>query len=542
MICSCSQRAARLTLVFAVIYCAAKTVPAEAYQRCHSTCHRVEHNLTVTLPESSYIKQTYPIVVGSNQYSFVAVDKERSDPLIAWGPPDAGGKIPAEIQDKLAHVVEVTSTAKAFAALTEGRTVEPWGHKKYGGVLPRKLWFCRDKKKRDAMCQYECEEGEDGMCTRPCTRDECALIKGAAWMTRLHDVEEVFATARAFTVLNSSGSIPGAWGDTEYGGYLRGVVHQVSSVASSCSAFVAWGGGVIRAAWGDPEGGGQLPSGMDPTAKVQEVFSNDYAFVALMEDGTIGPAWGSESSGGLILPELREQLIGVRIRDIYANAFAFVAISEQDILAGAWGAPLSGGDIPEGLQDALINVKDILATEQAFVATSKNNEVIGSWGSLSFGGVIPDELMSCKTVTQVEQAPLTMISMSAIPSVPEVETVYHTKENGDKMTALECSELEGIPKPTWHNVLVNVKQVISTSFAFAVLTNSGEVYAWGDPSHGGKVPAHVEEASNVGSIYATCSAFVALAKGDETFVGAWGDMAKTGDIPTSLQPIIAAWS
>ena len=162
--------------------------------------------------------------------------------------------------------------------------------------------------------------------------------------------------------------------------------------------------------------------------------------------------------------------------------------SRSRIFLPAHGELLFPEEIFKGLQDVLINVKDVVATEQAFVATSKNNEIIGSWGSLSFGGVIPDELMSCKTVKQAEQAPLTMISMSAIPSVPEVETVYHTKENGDKMTALECSELEGIPKPTWHNVLVNVKQVISTSFAFAVLTNSGEVYAWGDPSHGGKVP------------------------------------------------------
>ena len=117
--------------------------------------------------------------------------------------------------------------------------------------------------------------------------------------------------------------------------------------------------------------------------------------------------------------------------------------------------------------------------------------------------------------------------------------------NEDEATRLASAITIGYPTVDRHT-LANiakaggVKSVSVSQGAFAVLTNDGDVYAWGSASYGGNCPADAPNpcATNVTALKATDLAFsVVLTDGT---VQAWGDAKYGGTLDSATHRALAA--
>ena len=73
-------------------------------------------------------------------------------------------------------------------------------------------------------------------------------------------------------------------------------------------------------------------------------------------------------------------------------------------------------------------------------------------------------------------------------------------------------------------------EVMSTSTAFAAVTENAPVLAWGDRGNGGKIPGQIDlHSRDVEKLIASEGAFLAL-KTDGTVV-AWGNASADDEIP-----------
>jgi alpha-tubulin suppressor-like RCC1 family protein len=75
--------------------------------------------------------------------------------------------------------------------------------------------------------------------------------------------------------------------------------------------------------------------------------------------------------------------------------------------------------------------------------------------------------------------------------------------------------------------LTNIKKVFSNTFAFAALTNNGNVITWGYQDCGGNSELVKDKLKNVKDIFATSDAFAALT--EEGSVVTWGNNRDGGD-------------
>lgn len=106
--------------------------------------------------------------------------------------------------------------------------------------------------------------------------------------------------------------------------------------------------------------------------QVDKVYSNNYAYAALKENGTV-VTWGNSQFGG-DSSGVQAHLEGVKA--IYSTPEAFAALKEDGTVV-AWGNPFAGGDI-SAVQSQLTDVKEIYASKFGFVAL-KNDKTLISW-------------------------------------------------------------------------------------------------------------------------------------------------------------------
>jgi hypothetical protein len=94
----------------------------------------------------------------------------------------------------------------------------------------------------------------------------------------------------------------------------------------------------------------------------------------------------------------------------------------------------------------------------------------------------------------------------------------------------KCYAEEPIPMEIKEKA-INVQSLKTSNLAFAALTKNGEVYAWGVPAFGGKIPFH--ELQNVKEIFSNDRAFIAL-KNNGKIIG-WGSEQYGATIPASIK-------
>jgi alpha-tubulin suppressor-like RCC1 family protein len=212
-----------------------------------------------------------------------------------------------------------------------------------------------------------------------------------------------------------------------------------------------------------------------------------------------------------------------------------------------WGRPNRGGS-PEGQTDnendsgdldkitQNINAKKICSTDRAFAALTESGDVY-VWGSIVYGGSVEYDEGNGE-VTKIEEE-----------GFGPIKEIYSTRrafaaltESGD-VWVWGNPEYGGSSEYTGGNGNVakivadgfsNIKAIYSTDRAFAAVDNNGAVWVWGDPNYGaypivGEGSVQKIEPEGFGAvekIYSNKGAFVALTVNGDVWV--WGSSRMGG--------------
>ena len=155
--------------------------------------------------------------------------------------------------------------------------------------------------------------------------------------------------------------------------------------------------------------------------KIKKVVSNDKAFLALIEDGTVY-CWGDNDYGGdsYSLPisdfestdktdifntttiKLNNIVTLTNVKEIYSTPKAYVAL-KNDNTVSVWGDANYGGHTTS-VSSYLTDINKIYSTDRAFAAL-KNDGKVFVWGNNNYGG-----------------------NYNEVSSLTDVKEIYNTKE------------------------------------------------------------------------------------------------------------------
>jgi alpha-tubulin suppressor-like RCC1 family protein len=225
-------------------------------------------------------------------------------------------------------------------------------------------------------------------------------------------------------------------------------------------------------------------------------------------------------------------------------------------LGVAWGDRLYGGTSWGG--SALTHPADIVqvaSTGAAFGAVLANGRV-ATWGSATDGGVSPwagksdaeldnDPAFSkgnCDLVGQCARLCATDLYATEVAFAAKLDLCKTEATSRRQLSAQERAPLIAWPTDkagysTLDDATLEsisgaggVKSVVANKGAFAVLTEDGNVYAWGYPFYGGATPQ--PKITTATALQATDYAFAAVLA-DKT-VQAWGDAKNGGELTDQL--------
>jgi hypothetical protein len=244
----------------------------------------------------------------------------------AWGAPEYGGVIPANIQTQLTNVKKLFSNGGAFVALRSDGNVVTWGHPDFGGRIP------------------------------------------PAIIPLLREVTQVVGATNDFSALLNDGRVF-SWGETWPDGFQVSAAQGAIRLCASNRAFAALKGNRTVVAWGSSEHGGHISDELSgQLVNVTLVTSSSAAFAVLRADGSVF-AWGNPRFGGNAPIPLQD------VQHIAGSTTAFCVLKQDGSLT-AWGEPGEGGTVPSGLD----RVVSLSASYGSFCAIT-NNRTATSWGS-----------------------------------------------------------------------------------------------------------------------------------------------------------------
>eukprot|EP00440_Ansanella_granifera_P036175 gb/GFBE01039250.1/.p1 GENE.gb/GFBE01039250.1/~~gb/GFBE01039250.1/.p1 ORF type:complete len:303 (+),score=67.50 gb/GFBE01039250.1/:1-909(+) len=197
------------------------------------------------------------------------------------------------------------------------------------------------------------------------------------------------------------------------------------------------------------------------------VHATRFAFAACQGDGSV-VAWGSPFAGG-DAAEVVDHLAD-DVQEVASNLMAFAAVKADGSIV-AWGHSSCGGQPSEEVQDKLRSgggVRKIFSTNRAFAALKRDGSVV-CWGCLYHGARFP-EMQSPAVVSKIYSAPRG--AFAAVTTTGAVIAWGHEAAGGD------CQAVT-------HLLQDGVQQVFSNDSAFAALRGDGSVVTWGSASHGG---------------------------------------------------------
>lgn len=288
--------------------------------------------------------------------------------------------------------------------------------------------------------------------------------------------------------------------------------------------------------WGGTGDGGFIDEelvdldGPQNNLTVKRITSNETAFAALLSDGSV-TTWGNEYAGG---DPTRQDFTAVDFNGVLNNAHvvslhstnnAFSAIlSDQSVVA--WG-----GDIESGFNDGNIvpggtKATSIASTFYAFAAIQPNGTV-KSWGDPQHGGSSTgvDWNGPSNNLTVVDVF-ATDYAFAALRSDGSVVT-WGDNEPGAENLGGDSSGID-FDGPSNNRYVVDIT---STSVAFAALFNDGTVETWGDSFDGGDSSGVDFDGPNddlyAVKVFSTDYAFSALL--NDGSIVSWGHEERGGD-------------
>ncbi|MCX6964698.1 MAG: putative Ig domain-containing protein [Verrucomicrobia bacterium] len=361
------------------------------------------------------------------------------------------------------------------------------------------------------------------------------------------NVTAIYSTGTAFAALKKDGSVV-TWGNSEYGGNSTSVASKLSanvlSINSNYGAFAALKKDGSVATWGELAAGGNssLTSYIDGwvesgsvalalSSNVTSIYSGGGTFAALKQDGAV-VTWGVIRAGGNS-SAVSSQLSG-NVTTIVSNGSAFAALRKDGSVV-TWGDSEYGGNSTSVSNQLSGNVTKIYSNNHAFAALKKDGSVV-SWGYLDFGGDSTSVASSLSSnVTAIYSTGTAFAALKKNGSIITWgsafyggnSTIYLSPSNSFVSVASMLSS--------------NVKEMFSTSNAFAALKNDGSVVTWGEDRAGGNSSVYhgyydtyssisSNLTSNVKTIYSNYSAFVAVKQSGP--IVTWGRAEYGGQGPS----------
>ena len=324
----------------------------------------------------------------SNANAFAALKDDGS--VVTWGDSLSGGDSSSVSHQLNSGVTRIFSTSSAFAALKDDGSVITWGngHAANSSSVSSQLQSGVIQV-FSSTSSFAALKDDGSVVTWPIGDDGDSSSVASSLKS---GVTQIFSTKdNSFAALKDDGSVV-TWGPsggyTHYGGDSSSVTSQLQSgvtrIFSTSSAFAALKDDGSVVAWGNQQFGGA------PTIKygayaneyasymrnalssgVSHIFSNDNAFAALKDDGSV-VTWGDSIRGG----NGGSSISGVQ--HIYSTATAFAALLD-DGSAVSWGGWRSVGGNQGDSAAQLQSGKQDLLTNDSFAALKDDGSVV-TWG------------------------------------------------------------------------------------------------------------------------------------------------------------------
>nr|CRH06297.1 Putative protein involve in cell communication. Containing ten Calx-beta domains [Candidatus Magnetococcus massalia] len=310
------------------------------------------------------------------------------------------------------------------------------------------------------------------------------------------------SSSESSTIITDDGSFPGHGLGMFTNDYAFAAIKQDGSVVT----------------WGHSSHGGDSSSVSSSLTNVQQITPNGYAYAALKQDGSV-ITWGHAEYGGSSSGVSSSLDGSVAVTALYSTPLAFAALrSDGSVIT--WGDGDTGGDSSalSSSLDGSVDVSSITSNMSAFAALRSDGSVV-SWGYDSFGGDSSSVASSIDGTTGVSQIYATGSAFAALRSDGSVITWGNSFDGGDSSSV--ASSIDGT---------TDVSQIYATTSAFAALRSDGSVITWGDENNGGNssdVTTELNGTTDVSTIVATNMAFAALHS--DGSVTTWGNSSGGGD-------------
>jgi hypothetical protein len=307
---------------------------------------------------------------------------------------------------------------------------------------------------------------------------------------------------------------------------FRNGTYQVSTLIANEAAFAVVDSvtGKVIAVGSKHHGGNVLDDAYcngysaQLSAGVRSITATSSAFAAIKTDGTL-LAWGNLFGGTDVSAGFLATLSGAKM--VVATTAAFAVLLPNNRVA-AWGDVWVGGDTTP-VANQLREVHHLVASRSCFAAFKKDSSLV-VWGYDEYGG--DSSAVSAALSSHVVYVSHTATAMAAVKTDGTVAVWGAADGGGD--TSVVQADLHGIVR------------VYGNKKAFAALSATGGVVAWGRTGYGGQIPAGKVSAlsSGVVSIYHTDRAFAAL-KGDGSLV-VWGQAGHGGEPSPAVEALLAS--
>ena len=228
---------------------------------------------------------------------------------------------------------------------------------------------------------------------------------------------------------------------------------------------------------------------------IKSVYSNRDAFAFIYNNPAPGDyaigAIGNTASGGTVPEKIQMKLFFDPPKAIYATENAFAVLTNAGKVY-AWGNTTNGGVIgaqSQALLDSIV-VTNIVSTATSFCAIDEYGEVV-TWGLAANGGVIP-----AKTLESIldDGGVLSVIaSRAAFCAITRGRKKAYSwglnGQGGDMSVAAKGLAVRG-----------NIVICKAATWAFCIISTSGQAEAWGAAGHGGVLPETKTEPASIGEL------------------------------------------
>jgi alpha-tubulin suppressor-like RCC1 family protein len=367
------------------------------------------------------------------------------------------------------------------------------------------------------------------------------------------DIRDIYFTA-AIEEFNEL-LYPAWWGNNQYGIDNR-IASTVQAVGGISGGRVYTWGAATSGAAGYNSFFADIPSGIEYT-DISALYTTTAAIAAIDNSGFVW-AWGNNNSGGLggsVTTAKRSNIVTNGNVIAAENAFAVIDSSGRmwswgNTSFGGTGASASDISSPAGLTGITFFQNRLCAAGYAFAAIDASF-LIRAWGSSTQGGASTDSRTAAipsGLTARFFDGPIrsNKFAFAAVDSANRVWAWGSTTQGGGSPTLPRTA----VTPTGMTSILCNRLTIQATNTAFAVLSTTNRVWAWGEVGAGGAganattgaIPTNLA-AISINALYSTSTAFAALDTSGR--IWCWGNAAQGGvsaatsaTTPTGLTAIV----